>query len=175
MSEILFFNQLFTNYKDKLKCFAYSYLRDEAAAEDIVMESFTYYWERRESLENQDNIPAFLLKVVKNKCLNYLRAQHIREESGEIINEHNMRVLQAQISTLEACEPQRIFSEEVNLLVKKALKSMKPQTHEIFIRSRKMDQSYKQIAEEMGVSVKVVEYHINKALQILRFYLKDYL
>lgn len=175
MSEILFFNQLFTNYKDKLKYFAYSYLRDEAAAEDIVMESFTYYWERRESLENQDNIPAFLLKVVKNKCLNYLRAQHIREETGKIINEHNMRVLQAQISTLEACEPQRIFSEEANLLVKKALESMKPQTREIFIRSREMDQSYKQIAEEMGVSVKVVEYHINKALQILRFYLKDYL
>lgn len=174
MSEIIFFNQLFTNYKDKFKYFAYTYLRDEAAAEDIVMESFIYYWESRGSLENQENVPAYLLKVVKNKCLNYLRAQNIREKAEKIINEHNIRVLQAQISTLEACEPQSIFSEEAKLLVKKALESMKPQTHEIFIRSREMDQTYKEIAEEMNISVKVVEYHISKALQILRLYLKDY-
>lgn len=174
MSEIIFFNQLFTNYKDKFKYFAYTYLRDEATAEDIVMESFIYYWENRESLENHENVPAYLLKVVKNKCLNYLRAQNIREKAEKTINEHNIRVLQAQISTLEACEPQSIFSEEAQLLVKKALEAMKPQTHEIFIRSREMDQTYKEIAEEMNISVKVVEYHISKALQILRLYLKDY-
>lgn len=174
MSEINFFNQLFTDYKDKFKYFAYTYLRDEAAAEDIVMESFIYYWENKESLENHENVPAYLLKVIKNKCLNYLRAQNIREKAKKIINEHSIRVLQTQISTLKACEPQGIFSEEAKLLVKKALESMKPQTHEIFIRSRKMDQTYTKIAEEMNISVKVVEYHISKALQIFRLYLKDY-
>lgn len=174
MSEIIFFNQLFTDYKDKFKYFAYTYLRDEAAAEDIVMESFIYYWENKESLENHENIPAYLLKVVKNKCLNYLRAQNVRAKAEKIINEHNIRILQTQISTLEACEPQRIFSEEAKLLVKKALESMKPQTREIFIRSREMDQNYKEIAEEMNISVKVIEYHISKALQIFRLYLKDY-
>lgn len=162
------------DYKDKFKYFAYTYLRDEAAAEDIVMESFIYYWENKESLENHENIPAYLLKVVKNKCLNYLRAQNVRAKAEKIINEHNIRILQTQISTLEACEPQRIFSEEAKLLVKKALESMKPQTREIFIRSREMDQNYKEIAEEMNISVKVIEYHISKALQIFRLYLKDY-
>lgn len=174
MHKISFFNQLFTDYKDKFKYFAYTYLRDEAAAEDIVMESFAYYWENRESLENHENIPAYLLKVIKNKCLNYLRAQSIREKVNQTINEHNARVLQAQISTLEACEPQSIFSEEAKLLVEKALKSMKPQTHEIFIRSREMNQTYKEIAKEMNISTKVVEYHMSKALQIFRIYLKDY-
>jgi RNA polymerase sigma-70 factor (ECF subfamily) len=174
MSEIIFFNQLFADYKDKFKYFAYTYLRDEAAAEDIVMDSFIYYWENKEFFENQKHIPAYLLKVVKSKCLNYLRAQNIRNKAEKTINEHNIRTLQTQIYSLEACDPQSIFSEEAKFLVEKALESMKPQTHEIFIRSREMDQSYKKIAEEMNISVKVVEYHISKALQILRLYLKDY-
>lgn len=168
------FNQLFINYKDKFKYFAYTYLRDEDAADDIVMESFIYYWENRESLQNHENIPAYLLMVVKNKCLNYLRAESIRQRVEKSISEHNARVLQAQIATLEACEPQSIFSDEAKLLVKKALASLKPQTREIFTRSREMDQTYKEIAKEMNISVKVVEYHISKALQVLRSYLKDY-
>lgn len=174
MSDITFFNQLFTEYKDKFKYFAYTYLRDEAAAEDIAMESFIYYWENRESIPNHENIPAYLLKVVKNRCLNYLRAQSIREKAERIINEHDIRALQARIYTLEACEPENIFSKEAKLLVKKALESLKPQTREIFTRSRNMNQTYREIAEEMNISVKVVEFHISKALQILRLYLKDY-
>ncbi|MDR1091478.1 MAG: sigma-70 family RNA polymerase sigma factor, partial [Prevotella sp.] len=133
-----------------------------------------YYWENRESIKKSDNISAYILKVVKNKCLNYLRAQNIREKAEKTINEHNIRVLHTQISTLEACDPQSIFTEEAQQLVRKALDSMKPQTREIFIRSRDMEQTYKEIAKDMNISVKVVEFHISKALQILRLFLKDY-
>ncbi len=174
MSDLILFNQLFTKYKDRFIYFAYTYLRDEEAAKDIVMDSFIYYWENRESIKKGDNISSYILKVVKNKSLNYLRAQNVREKAEKTINEHNMRVLQVQISTLEACDPQSIFSEEAQQLVRKALDSMKPQTREIFIRSRDMEQTYKEIASEMNISVKVVEFHVSKALKILRLYLKDY-
>ena len=174
MSDLILFNQLFAKYKNRYIYFAYSYLRDEAAAEDIVMDSFIYYWENRESIKKGDNIPAYILKVVKNKSLNYLRSQNIREKAEKTINEHNTRILQTQISTLEACDPQSIFSEEAQRLVREALDSMKPQTREIFIRSRDMEQTYKEIAKEMNISTKVVEFHISKALQLLRLYLKDY-
>ena len=174
MSDLTLFNQLFAKYKDRFIYFAYTYLRDEEAAKDIVVDSFIYYWENRESIKRGDNIPSYILKVVKNKCLNYLRAQNTREKVEKAINEHSTRVLQVQISTLEACDPQHIFSEEAQQLVREALNSMKPQTREIFIRSRDMDQTYKEIADEMNISVKVVEFHVSKALQILRLYLKDY-
>lgn len=59
-------------------------------------------------------------------------------------------------------------------LIKSALDSMNPQTREIFLRSRKMEQTYIEIANRMDVSVKVFEYHISKALSILRSYLKDF-
>lgn len=76
---------------------------------------------------------------------------------------------------MEACNPEKIFSEELQYLVNKALVSLPEQTRDIFIRSRYNNQSHKEIAETLGISTKTVEFHINKALKILRVALKDYL
>lgn len=103
-----------------------------------------------------------------------MRSQNIRERTENQVYEHNNRVLQANIASREACEPDFIFSEEAKQLVNEALASMKPQTREIFILSREFDQTYKDIATNMNISVKAVEYHISKALKILRSHLKDY-
>ena len=87
-----------------------------------------------------------------------------------VIRKQNLR-----IATLEACNPEKIFSEELQYLVNKALVSLPEQTRDIFIRSRYNNQSHKEIAETLGISTKTVEFHINKALKILRVALKDYL
>ena len=59
-------------------------------------------------------------------------------------------------------------------LVQKALGSMPAQTRDILIRSRYQSQTNKEIATELHLSVKAVEYHVTKALKILRTVLKDY-
>src|SRR5690606_27691572 len=93
---ILEFNELFSKYQKRFVFFASSYLKDGAAAEDVVMESFLYYWENRENLKPDSNIPAYILKIIKNKSLNQLRAKNIRLKANEKINHHNLRVLQTQ-------------------------------------------------------------------------------
>ena len=60
------------------------------------------------------------------------------------------------------------------LVVDKALETLPEQTRDIFIRSRYNNQSHKDIAEALGVSTKTVEFHITKALKVLRVALKDY-
>lgn len=68
----------------------------------------------------------------------------------------------------------KLLSDEIQALVQKALRSMPEQTRNILLRSRYQLQSNKEIAEQLGVSVKAVEYHITRALKILRIVLKDY-
>lgn len=174
ISDIHLFNQLFSEYQKRFIYFACTYLQDEAAAEDVVMDSFIYYWENRSALDSNQNIPAYILKVVKHKCLNYLRSQSVRMKVHNAINSHQLRVLQTKITTLEACDPQELFREEAYGIVKRALASLPAQTRDIFVRSRHQNQSYKQIAGELGISAKTVEFHISKALKILRLSLKDY-
>ena len=81
--------------------------------------------------------------------------------------------LSIRISTLESCDPNEIFSDEVESIIRETLKLIPEQTQRIFLLSRFENKSNKEIAELMGISVKGVEYHISKALKALRvvFYL----
>ena len=72
-----------------------------------------------------------------------------------------------RISSLEACEPETLFSNEVQELVN--------QSRHIFIMSRYEGKNYQTIAKETNLSVKSIEFHISKALNLLRKELKDYL
>lgn len=168
------FNRLFGDYQQRFIRFALSYIADSAAAEDIVMESFVAAWNRRERL-TAASFPPYTLTVVRNKCLNYLRAQGVRSRAAERIHSHDARMLRTRIATLEACDPEELFSAEARALVEKTLDRLPQRTREIFVRSRVRDESYKQIAAEMGTTVKSVEFEVSKAMKVLRVALKDYL
>lgn len=174
-TEIQTFNHLFTNYKERFVHFARTYVDDEMMAEDIAVESLMYYWENRRKLDTHTNVLAYILTVIKHKCLDHLRQLRIQEDYEEYVKTNEARKLNIRITTLEACNPERIFSKELQELVDKALLSLPPQTRDIFTRSRYHNQSHKEIADALGISTKAVEFHITKALKVLRVALKDYL
>lgn len=168
------FNRLFGEYQRRFIRFAVSYVSDPSIAEDIVMESFVAAWERRAAL-SEKTFPPYALTIVKNKCLNHLRAVGVRSRAAEDIHSHGARMLNMRISTLEACDPEELFSDEARRLVDQTLDTMPARTREIFVRSRFDGQSYKQIALEMDTTVKSVEFEVSKAMKLLRVSLKDYL
>ena len=71
------FNQFFIDYQRRFIHFASTYVHDEAVAEDFVIESIMYYWENKERLPSDINIPAYVLTVLKHKCIDYLRNLYI--------------------------------------------------------------------------------------------------
>ena len=173
-SEIYSFNQLYADYKSRFVHFANTYVSDSMIAEDIAIESLMYYWENRRNLAPDSNIQAYILTTIKHKCLNYLQRLRMQEEIVEYLKDCDTWELNLRIATLEACDPEKLFSDELQTLVDKALETLPEQTRDIFIRSRYNNQSHKDIAEALGVSTKTVEFHITKALKVLRVALKDY-
>lgn len=174
-SEIKAFNKLFSDYHGLFVRFANTYIRDDIAAEDVAVEGIMYYWENRHSLASDSNIPAYILEVIKHKCLNYLRHQRVREDVEQRILDHQQRVNNLKIATLEACDPQEIFGSEAQCLVDEALEMMPEKTRQIFLMSRYENKTYNEIAVHFSLSVKSVEFHISKALKILKSKLKDYI
>ncbi len=174
-SDIIAFNKLFAEYHGLFVRFARTYVQNDVAAEDIVVEAFMYYWENRKRLVSDTNIPAYVLEVVKHKCLNHLRHLRVREKVESHIYEHQKRVNNLRITTLEACDPKEVFSMEVQQLLREALDKMSKKTKQIFYMSRYEDKTYQEIANHFSLSVKSVEFHISKALKIIREQLKDYI
>ena len=169
------FTRFFQEHQAKFLSFAYSYIRNKTEAEDILMESMIALWENRDKWENDSNLQALLLTIIKNRALNYLAHEQVRLRAEDDINTHRQRELNLRISTLEACEPDTIFNTEIQHIVRKALTKMPEQSRDIFILSRYQNTPNKMIAEKLGISIKSVEFHITKALKILRTELKDYL
>lgn len=144
------------------------------AAEDIVLESLMSYWENRSTIHPDSNTRAYVLTIVKNRCLNYLNHQRVRQSAEEYLLKAEEWELDLHINSLKAFEPDQVFSEEIQQIVEDTLNKLPEQTRLIFIKSRYENYSHKQIAEEMGLSTKSVEFHITKALKVLRIALKDY-
>lgn len=174
-NDILSFNKLFAEYQQRFIRFAYSYTSDLMASEDIVMEAMMYYWENRKSLNEDINPPAYILTAIKNKSLNFLRDKQVHLSAYSSIKEHEEWKLTTQISSLEACNPSALFSKEIIDKMNEAIRQMPETTKRIFIMRRFEDKSYQEIADEMNISIKGVEYHLSRATTHLKKYLKDYI
>ena len=168
------FNEIYTSYYKKSFFFAKSYVHDDLAAEDIASDSLIKLWEKLKT-EKIDYIEPLLLTILKNKALDYLKHEEVKRTAFESMVDWHQQELSIRISTLESCDPNEIFSDEVESIIRETLKLLPEQTRQIFLLSRFENKSNKEIAEQMGVSIKGVEYHISKALKALRITLKDYL
>jgi RNA polymerase sigma-70 factor (ECF subfamily) len=170
-------NKLMRQYEKPFIQFAYSYIENIEAAEDYVLESFMEYWDNRHILENDGNanITAYIITVLKHKCLNHLRHEMNHVKASEKIRNSYQWELDLQINSLESCEPKELFVSEIHEIVEQALKKLPSDTRRIFYLSRVENKSRKEIARVMNMSVKGVEYHIAKTLHLLRLKLKDYL
>ena len=170
-ADIKRFNNIFVTHRDRYIRFAYSYTYNQETAEDLVTESLMYYWENRHRLEEVKDI----LVTLKNKCLDYLQRERTWNNIAENLLSNKEWELQMRISSLEACEPETLFSNEVQELVNQALAKLPEKSRHIFIMSRYEGKNYQTIAKETNLSVKSIEFHISKALNLLRKELKDYL
>lgn len=174
LSSLSSFDDIYLAYRTKFIRFALFYVSDRQAAEDIVTDSFVYYWENKSRLPEDTNVPAYILTCVKNRCLTFLRDNQLHQEILSRIQELEEWKLHLKISSLEACEPFDLFTLEMHELVKQALDKLPAKTRRIFLMSRMGDLSHHEIAERTGLSVKTVEFHISKAIKLLRKFLKDY-
>lgn len=169
------FGCLFANYQGKFKMIAYRYVRSDAVAEDLVSDSFMAFWENRDKIPGGANLPAYILVIVRNKCLDYLRAQSLHQKIEHEMYQLRQQVLAADIRSLQAFNPNELFSEEVASIVQRALEDLPKLTRDVFVAHRFDDMTYKEIADKHRITSRRVEFEITKAVKQLRIALKDYL
>lgn len=170
---ILNFNHIYSAYYRKAFLFTQSYVRNDLVAEDIVSEAIIHLWELSKKGE-VESVEAILITYIRSKSLNHLKHIRAQENVFQALLDKGQRELEIRISTLEACDPEEIMSEELRLKAKSLIENMPERTRTVFILDRLDGKSHKEIADELGISVKGVEYHISKAVKILRENLKDY-
>lgn len=172
------FGRLFMTYRARFEVIARRYVRSDAVAEDIVSDSFMAFWESSARISPPlagEGCPAYILTIVRNRCLDWLRAQSLHSKHERQFYELRRRVIAADIRSLEAIDPRELFSDEVETIVRRSLEELPELTRKVFEARRLEGRSYKEIAAEYGISERRVEFEQEKAIRQLRVALKDYL
>lgn len=168
------FNRMFSEYRDRYIRFAQSYLKDSFLAEDFYVDSMMGFWQNRDSLPQDTNVPAYVLRMLRNRCIDHLRRCRLNEAYCQQKGKAGVWDLDFRISCLERFVPEDVFRHEIEGILRSAMADMSEDSRKIFIMSRREGKSVKEIAQVMGISEKGVEYHITKVTKILRVKLKDY-
>lgn len=159
------FETLFKSHYANLCGYAVKYVWELEQAEEIVQDLFFNLWNKRSDLYISSSIESYLFRAVRNACLNYLKRKKIRENYASSVQEtHNPGKVDNPVETLEL---QKKIDESVE--------SMPPERKKIFLLSRHEGLKYKEIAEQLGISVKTVEAQMGKALKFLREELKEFM
>lgn len=173
-SRVFNFNDFYKKYYRKTFLFAKSYVHDSFTAEDIASESLISLWEIIQ--KNEIQYPAtFLFSIVRNKAIDHLRHELVKQEALSKMSDVGLRELNTRISTLEACDPEKMYSDEIQQIIDNTLNTLSETTRQAFEMSRFQSLSREEIAQALGMTVKGVEYHLSRALSALRVNLKDYL
>lgn len=159
------FSMIFCAYYQDMVLFAGTYIKDRAECEDIVQQIFQRLWISRNGLMIETSLKSYLLRAVRNECLDFLRHQ-------KIVSEHIAQQLLISSITDNDTENYILYSELKEKL-DDALAQLPPIDREIFDLSRFQNMKYKEIAAKYHISVRTVEVHIAKVLKYLNENLKD--
>ena len=168
------FKTIYNKYVPRLYYFIYEYVPLADIAENITQETLMVLWEKKDDLKDDTNLGAYLFTVAKNNCLYKLRDQKYKKRL--IVGaEMNSMEIDSNIDALAALDTSSLTFREIERIIEETLQQLPPQCRKVFRLSRFEEKKNREIADELGISVKAVEGHITKALKLFRSTLKDYL
>lgn len=154
------FDDIFRLYYEPLFHFAHRFLIDEEDCHDVVESAFETVWAHYDTLEF-DNIRHYLYTVVRSRSIDFLR----REAKQSRYAEYVRLVSDDTVSPDDA--------EDINeklAIARHLLAEMGPPTSDILRACYVDGKKYREVAEDMGISVSTVKKHIVKALRHIRDY-----
>jgi len=161
------FEQVFKTHFKNLHAYAYTIIREETAAEEVVQQVFFKLWERSKGLSIQGSVSAYLYRAVYNESLNHLKHRKVQSRYEQYFT-HTMK------NENDAAGKQ-ISMKELHSKLNRALNELPEQCRTVFQLSRFEELRYREIADHLGISVKTVENQMGKALKILRTKLIEFL
>ncbi len=151
---------------------AREYVGDDFLAETLVGDVIFHLWEIHEALDIQVSLRSYLVRAVRNHCMDYLSSKKERTEVAfsSIPEEGEMRYLLSDDYPLGS-----LLEHELEEEIHHAIRNLPEVCRKVFIKSRFEGKKYEEIATELNISVNTVKYRIKSALSSLHSELGKYL
>ena len=143
----------------KLLRFATHFLKDEDLARDVVQDVFLKLWQKKETLEEIENIEAFAMRMTRNRCLDVIRANKVVPIDAETDRKLKEETVDVH-SKVELSES----ANQIKMLINKL-----PDLQRTVMQLRDVEQlSYDEIAETTNLKVNAIRVNLSRARKKVR-------
>lgn len=157
------FDDALAGYRSELFGYLCRRTGDPETAADLTQETFSRMMHYREA-PRIENLQILMYRVANNLVLEHQRANH-RHRAAHRVSLSHAGPLHTDAPPVEDIADAR---QAIDLLLKHTIAQLPPKCRRAFRLSRVDGLTYPQVAARMGISVKMVEKHITRALLACR-------
>lgn len=147
----------FDCYAEQLFHYALGFVKHRAEAEDIVQDVFIYLWTNRDKIAYTGSVYAYLCRAVKNSCIDYKLHEKVEE-----------RYRQEMMALVQEDTGEEDDFEELYARLQEVMNTLPPKCREIFVLGCVEGMSYKEIAEQLDISVNTVKTQMKTAYKKIK-------
>lgn len=142
-----------------LSLFAYHFVKDRAAAEEIASDGFIKTWQQNSKLDTAGSIRAYLYTVVRNDCIRFIKKENKKSKS--------LREIPIPISIDETGFDKMVMAE-LSRHLNDALHKLSPGACSVLRLHFLEGKSLREIAEELQLSQSTVKTQKQRGLKALQ-------
>lgn len=142
------FDAVFERWYRKLCFFANKIIRDQAAAKDIVTDSFVKLWVQKKTFSSIDHLESFVHKAIKNSCIDYLHKNVYRARIEK-------EVVKSEPITENAIE-KKYFQSEIIQALYSQIEKLPQRTQQVFRLTYLEGHSRAEVAQILNLSENTV-------------------
>jgi RNA polymerase sigma-70 factor (ECF subfamily) len=161
------FEDLFKQTFPRMIGYCRLFINDRDQSNDLVQECFVKLWEKRSTIKAGQSVESLLFVMLRNRCLNFLRDQKLQKADQNIsfLEENEFQHLY-QLDFIG--KEEKTVEEKLIEAIQQSIEKLPEKRKLVFTKSKLEGRKNREIADELGVSVKAVEKHLHQAREQIR-------
>ncbi|HEV8270780.1 MAG TPA: sigma-70 family RNA polymerase sigma factor [Chitinophagaceae bacterium] len=159
------FNTLYWEYHAAVYANTLKLIKDPALAEDIVQEVFVTLWDKRHTIDPEQDIVGWLFVISHHKTVDQLK-QKLRQ----ILAQKNLNIFSEVHSIIVNAD---LKEDQLNA-IEEAMDQLSPQKRKVFELCKVQGRTYKKAAEELHISKYTVKEYLSDALVSIKKYIGEH-
>ncbi|ANI90539.1 hypothetical protein A9P82_01025 [Arachidicoccus ginsenosidimutans] len=155
------FTALYHRYALRLFADVVKLVKNEDRAQEILQEVFIKVWLARDRIDSEKSFRSYVFKIAENQVFGFFRTaardKKLMEELKVSASEYFM-----------PSEPDTENAESKDAILREVIDRLPPQQKKVLTLCKLEGKSYKEVGEELGLSVSTVKNHIVKGTQTVR-------
>ncbi len=162
LGELAALKEIYSKHWKNIYVIAYSFLKSKPDAEDAVHDIIIRFWQNREKLNENSDYKPYLFQIARNALVNIIKSnsRSITDELVETVHPSS-----------EATE-EYVAYNELSKFAQEAIDKLPPKRKLVFDLCRNHGFTKHQVANEMGISITMVDKQLKLANSFIRNYLK---